>query len=129
MFRLRIRGPPRAVLELLGEARGVEAEAFLSVGDPQTLLALVQRAVSRGLAVEILPAAPVEQRGARAAEAPQRVSERRAGEAEPERRSAPEAGSGEGVGGAASPVGEEEMSFDELMRLKQEALSRRLVEE
>jgi len=151
LLRLRVRGSPRELLELVSGLSGVEAETYIVVGDLETAMRLIQRAVERQLVVEVLPGgrgAPVAT-GSPVETQPRRRSGGTAGVAPGgggagERRSGGVVGAG-GVGGArdSSPrsgggVGElvkameeaggEELEFSELMRLKEEALSRKLVE-
>lgn len=159
MLRLRVRGSPRELLELVSGLSGVEAETYIVVGDLETAMRLIQRAVERQLVVEVLPGgrgtpvatgSPVETQPRRRSGGTAGVAPGGGGAGGPsggtpgERRSGGVVGAG-GVGGArdSSPrsgggVGElvkameeaggEELEFSELMRLKEEALSRKLVE-
>lgn len=59
VFRLRVKGSPKTLYEFLETCSGVEAEAYILVNDPQTLVSVIQQAITRNLVVEIIPATQI----------------------------------------------------------------------
>lgn len=157
MFRLKVKGPPRTIYELL-ESLGVEAETYITVNDRETLVSLIQQAIAKNLVVEIIPVAQLQSHlanpkhvvqqtrnmgGKLGRSAPTKASQSRRGirreEREPkeqeekaikriEEENGSKETSKETVSSEGLEIREEEISFDELMRLKEEAFSRKLVE-
>lgn len=62
MIRVRIRGSFKDIVDVVSDLQGKTlAELYILVGSPNELLDIINRSVSRGIVVEIIPDKPVEQ--------------------------------------------------------------------
>lgn len=55
MFRVKIKGDPKSIVEFLNDLRGVDAEVYVSVNDPNIIVELLQKALEKQLTMEITP--------------------------------------------------------------------------